>query len=208
MNHTGTAIVWFRRDLRLTDNPALAAACEHARQVIALYVHAPEEDGEWAPGAASRWWLHHSLARLDAALRARGGQLTIRRGGSLEALLAVAQETDATHVYWNRLYDPARVAHDTQVKAALREAGLQCESFNAALLHEPWEVRTGQGDPYRVFTPFWKACAARLDALEAAPRAARDRGAGGPGGGPHARRTRASTAHPLGRGSARRVDTG
>jgi deoxyribodipyrimidine photo-lyase len=165
MNDNGTAIVWFRRDLRLTDNPALSAACEHARHVVALYVHALEEDGEWAPGGASRWWLHHSLARLDESLRARGGRLTIRRGGSLESLLAVAQETGATHVYWNRLYDPARVAHDTQVKAALREAGLHCESFNAALLHEPWEVRTGQGDPYRVFTPFWKACAARLDAL-------------------------------------------
>ena len=62
MSDRGTAIVWFRRDLRLTDNPALAAACERARHVVALYVHAPEEDGEWAPGAASRWWLHHSLA--------------------------------------------------------------------------------------------------------------------------------------------------
>ena len=165
MSDTGTAIVWFRRDLRLTDNPALSAACEHARHVIALYVHAPGEDGEWAPGGASRWWLHHSLLRLDESLRARGGRLTIRRGASLEALLAVARETGAEYVYWNRLYDPARVAHDTQIKAALREAGLECESFNAALLHEPWEVRTGQGDPYRVFTPFWKSCAARLDAL-------------------------------------------
>ena len=108
MNDTGTAIVWFRRDLRLTDNPALSAACEHARHVIALYVHAPEEDGEWVPGGASRWWLHHSLARFDESLRARGGRLTIRRGASLETLLAVARETGATHVYWNRLYDPAR----------------------------------------------------------------------------------------------------
>jgi len=164
MNDTDTAIVWFRRDLRLADNPALSAACEQARHVIALYVHAPEEEGEWAPGSASRWWLHHSLARLDESLRARGGRLTIRLGSSLETLLAVARETGATHAYWNRLYEPARVACDTQVKAALREAGLHCESFNAALLHEPWEVRTGQGDPYRVFTPFWKACAARLDA--------------------------------------------
>jgi len=133
--------------------------------VVALYVHAPEEDGEWAPGGASRWWLRHSLARLDAALRARGGGLCLRRGGSLENLLAVAGATGADRVFWNRLYDPARVAHDTGIKAALREAGLECESFNATLLHEPWEVRTGQGEPYRVFTPFWRSCAARLDAL-------------------------------------------
>jgi deoxyribodipyrimidine photo-lyase len=167
MTDRGTAIVWFRRDLRLTDNPALVAACEQARQVVALYVHAPEEDGEWAPGGASRWWLHHSLARLDAALRARGGRLVLRRGESLAALQDVVRETGAESVYWNRLYDPSRIAHDTHIKAALREAGLTCESFNAALLHEPWEVRTGQGDPYRVFTPFWRTCAARLDTLPA-----------------------------------------
>ena len=165
MNDPGTAIVWFRRDLRLTDNPALSVACERARHVVALYVHAPEEDGDWAPGGASRWWLHHSLAALGSALRARGGGLCLRRGESLGTLLAVAREAGATQVYWNRLYDPAAVARDTVIKAALREAGLECESFNAALLHEPWEVRTGQGEPYRVFTPFWRSCAARLDAL-------------------------------------------
>jgi deoxyribodipyrimidine photo-lyase len=165
MNDTGTAIVWFRRDLRLTDNPALSAACEQARQVVALYVHAPDEEGEWEPGGASRWWLHHSLAALDAALQARGGRLYLRRGESLETLLEVARETGARQVYWNRLYDPALVARDTRIKSALREAGLECESFNAALLHEPWEIRTGQGEPYRVFTPFWRNCAARLDAL-------------------------------------------
>jgi len=165
LSGSGTAIVWFRRDLRLIDNPALVAGCERARHVVALYVHAPGEDGEWAPGAASRWWLHHSLARLDAALRTRGGQLVLRRGDSLAELRQVAREIGAAAVYWNRLYEPARVAHDTRIKAALREDGLECESFNAALLHEPWEVRTGQGDPYRVFTPFWRACAARLDAL-------------------------------------------
>ena len=165
MNDSGTAIVWFRRDLRLTDNPALSAACEQARHVVPMYVHAPEEDGEWAPGGASRWWLHHSLAALGSSLRSRGGDLCLRSGGSLDTLLAVARETGANRVYWNRLYDPAAVARDTVVKAELRAAGLECESFNAALLHEPWEVRTGQGEPYRVFTPFWRSCAARLDAL-------------------------------------------
>jgi deoxyribodipyrimidine photo-lyase len=165
VNDPRTAIVWFRRDLRLIDNPALHAACQQARRVVALYVHAPDEDGEWRDGAASRWWLHHSLARLDQSLRERGGELTLRRGGSLETLLAVARETGAGSVYWNRLYEPARVACDRLIKTALREAGLECESFNAALLHEPWEVRTGQGDPYRVFTPFWRSCASRLETL-------------------------------------------
>ena len=165
MNDSSTAIVWFRRDLRLTDNPALAAACERAQHVVALYVHAPDEEGEWRHGGASRWWLHHSLARLDASLRARGGALVLRSGNTLQALLAVAGETGARQVYWNRIYDPVLVARDTGIKAALNESGFECESFNAALLHEPWEVRTGAGEPYRVFTPFWRSCAARLDAL-------------------------------------------
>ncbi len=165
MNDSSTAIVWFRRDLRLTDNPALAAACERAQHVVALYVHAPDEEGEWRHGGASRWWLHHSLARLDASLRARGGALVLRSGNTLQVLLAVARETGARQVYWNRIYDPGLVTRDTGIKAALNESGFECESFNAALLHEPWEVRTGAGEPYRVFTPFWRSCAARLDAL-------------------------------------------
>jgi deoxyribodipyrimidine photo-lyase len=161
----GTAIVWFRRDLRLADNPALAAACERSERVVALYVHAPREDGEWAPGAASRWWLHRSLASLDASLRARGVSLCIRAGGSLDALLAVARESGADSVYWNRLYEPARIAHDARIKVALREAGLLCESFNSALFLEPWQVETTTGQPYRVYTPFWRACAARLSTV-------------------------------------------
>jgi deoxyribodipyrimidine photo-lyase len=160
-----TAIVWFRRDLRLADNPALAAASERGGPVVALYVHAPDEDGDWAPGGASRWWLHRSLERLDAALRQRGGRLVLRAGDSLAALLDLQRSSGATAVYWNRLYDPATVARDTRIKSALREAGIECESFNSALLAEPWELRTGQGDPYRVFTPFWRTCTARLDAL-------------------------------------------
>ncbi|MDQ1241796.1 MAG: deoxyribodipyrimidine photo-lyase [Pseudomonadota bacterium] len=115
MNDSSTAIVWFRRDLRLTDNPALAAACERAQHVVALYVHAPDEEGEWRHGGASRWWLHHSLARLDASLRARGGRLVLRSGNTLQALLAVAGETGARQVYWNRIYDPVLVARDTGI---------------------------------------------------------------------------------------------
>ncbi len=173
MTSPATAVVWFRRDLRLADHPALVAACERAERVVALYVHAPEEEGEWAPGAASRWWLHHSLQALDEALRARGASLIVCRGPTLEALRQVVAETGATQVYWNRLYEPAIVTRDTSIKAALREAGLTCESFNSALFFEPWEVRTGQGGPYRVFTPFWKACRAQLDTRPAplpAPR--------------------------------------
>ena len=168
-----TTLVWFRRDLRLSDNPALAAAVADSGRVVAVYLHAPEEESPWSPGAASRWWLHHSLAALDAALRRKGVALTLRRGPALPALIALAREVGAGKVVWNRLYDPATVARDTTVKTGLRDQGFECESYNANLLHEPWEIRTGQGGPYRVFTPFWRACQMRLDAQPAplpAPR--------------------------------------
>jgi deoxyribodipyrimidine photo-lyase len=177
MRDGSTAIVWFRRDLRLADNPALAAACKQADRVVALYIHAPDEEGDWQPGAASRWWLHHSLERLTVALRARGAALHIRRGPTLNTLLAVARETGATQVFWNRLYEPAIAARDARVAAGLDEAGLLVESFNAALLVEPWEMRTAQGGPYRVFTPFWRSCSASV-ASQPRPQPAPSRIAG------------------------------
>jgi deoxyribodipyrimidine photo-lyase len=178
MSDGSAVIVWFRRDLRLADNPALKAACERADRVVALYIHAPDEEGDWQPGAASRWWLHHSLERLAESLRARGAQLHLRRGPTLEALLTVARETGAREVVWNRLYEPAIAARDARVAAGLDEAGLVTESFNAALLVEPWEMRTAQGAPYRVFTPFWRSCSVPV-ASQPRPRPAPARIAGG-----------------------------
>jgi deoxyribodipyrimidine photo-lyase len=158
-----TTIVWFRRDLRLADHPALLAAVERGHPVVPVYVHAPEEDGEWAPGAASRWWLHHSLAALDAALRAAGSRLIVRRGSSLDALRDLARDCGADAVHWHRRYEPASIARDTAVKSGLREDGLVAESWNGALLAEPWAVRNQSGGPFQVFTPFWKHVLARED---------------------------------------------
>ncbi len=172
-----TALVWFRRDLRLADNAALSAAVAHAERVVAVYVHSTEDDGEWRAGAASRWWLHHSLLRLDEALQQAGLALTVRRGSPVQQLSALAEETGATRVYWNRLYEPAPVARDSGLKAELSARGLACESFGGALLCEPSQLRTAQDGPYKVFTPFWRACQAQLDALPAPlPAPARLRG--------------------------------
>jgi deoxyribodipyrimidine photo-lyase len=147
------AIVWFRRDLRLADNPALTAALAAHDSVLPLYIHAPEEEAPWAPGAASAWWLHQVLADLRAQL---GGRLLLRRGASLTVLEELLAQTGARAVYWNRLYEPAAIARDTQVKQALRAADVAAESHNAALLFEPWAVQKKSGGPFRVFTPFWR----------------------------------------------------
>lgn len=154
-------IVWFRRDLRLQDNPALSAALERGAPVLPVYIFAPQEEGPWAPGGASRWWLHHALASLAAALEARGLPLLLRTGKSLEQLRELMQTTGSKTVFWNRRYEPAITQRDTDIKQALQGDGAQARSFNASLIWEPHEISTQQGDPYRVFTPFWRALRAR-----------------------------------------------
>jgi deoxyribodipyrimidine photo-lyase len=145
-----TTIVWFRQDLRLEDNPALAAAAA-AGPVVPVYIWAPHEEGAWPPGAASRWWLHRSLAALDERLRAAGSRLIVRRGDSLAVLAGLQRELGGAGVVWNRRYEPAAIARDADVKRAL--AG---RSYRASLLHEPWTVTSRSGGPFQVFTPFWR----------------------------------------------------
>jgi deoxyribodipyrimidine photo-lyase len=166
----GATLVWLRRDLRLADQPALRAAAERGLPVIPVFIHAPEEEAPWQPGAASNWWLHHSLAHLSEALAECGSRLVLRRAASLETLLELVRETGADAVFWNRLYEPAAIRRDQEIKTVLRRAGLTVTSFNAALLHEPWQIATGSGDPYKVFSPFWKAC--RKAGIDVAPLAA------------------------------------
>ncbi|MFN5756494.1 MAG: cryptochrome/photolyase family protein [Planctomycetia bacterium] len=166
-----TTIVWLRHDLRLDDNPALAAAAARGA-VVPVFIWAPDEEAPWEPGSASRWWLHQSLERLSAAFEKAGAPLVIRRGGSLDALRSLAKEVSATHVTWNRRYEPAVVKRDTGIKKVLAADGLVAESFNGSLLYEPMHVATKEGRPYQVFTPFWRALLARDEPAEpvAAPR--------------------------------------
>jgi len=159
------SLVWHRLDLRLTDNPALSAAIKRG-VVIPVFVHAPEEEASWSPGGASLWWLHQSLAAFGSSLREAGSRLIIRRGPTLATLQALIKETGATAVFWNRRYEPAVTARDTQIKTILRGAGLLVESFNGALLHEPWTIQNQSGKPFQVFTPFWKHCLTKPDPAE------------------------------------------
>lgn len=158
------SIWWVRRDLRLDDNPALQIALREGG-VLPVYIHAPQEEAPWEPGAASTAWLRRSLESLDTDLRRLGSGLILRRGPTLATLESLLEETGAGAVHWNRCYEPSVVARDTTVREALTKRDVTAESHNAALLIEPWKIATGVGDPYRVFTPFWRNLRARLDTL-------------------------------------------
>jgi deoxyribodipyrimidine photo-lyase len=147
-------ILWFRQDLRLADNPALAAAVAYGAPVIPVYIF--EHQDAWATGAASRWWLHRSLEALGSALKDLGSHLILRSGRAEDEIMSLVRETGANAVVWNRCYEPAAIARDRHIKSMLQDAKIDANSFNAALLHEPWTVRTQQAEPYKVFTPFWR----------------------------------------------------
>jgi len=157
------SIVWFRQDLRLDDNPALHAAVQQGGPIIALFIWAPDEEGEWPPGEASKWWLHQSITQLTRHLERLGSRLIIRQGHCLSILEELVQETGATALFWNRRYEPAIIDRDAQIQTTLRRRLHQVDSFNASLLFEPWTIATKAGTPFQVFTPFWKACLAQGD---------------------------------------------
>lgn len=162
-------IIWFRNDLRLADNPALRDAVDSGGPVLPVYIHAPEEHGDWQPGAASNWWLHHSLTSLDADLKTIGSRLVVLRGPSMKTLQSLIHETKATAVFWNRRYEPTSIANDKSIKDSLKSAGIEVQSFNGSLLFEPWNIANKSGKPFQVFTPFWKTCVEQLADDKAAP---------------------------------------
>ena len=150
-------IVWFRQDLRLADNPALQAAAATGAPVIPVYILDDDAPGDWRPGGASRWWLHHSLASLASDLQQLGGELALMKGEAQEQLDALIEQTGADAVFWNRLYEPWARKRDEAIKSSLKDRGVRARSFNGSLIVEPWDIATKTGNPYKVFTPFWKS---------------------------------------------------
>jgi deoxyribodipyrimidine photo-lyase len=151
--------MWFRDDLRVADNPALAAAAL-GRPVIAVYL-LDDETPETRPiGGAARWWLHHALASLSESLEARGGRLILRRGRADKALPRLAGDVDADAVFWNRRYGAAAEA-DARVEDALASAGIRVETHKANLLFEPDEIVSRAGKPFQVYSAFWRAALGR-----------------------------------------------
>jgi len=155
------SIVWFQTDLRHTDNPALQAAITRGGGVIPLYIESFVEESPWAPGAASRWWLHQSLAALDESLQERGSRLIVRSGPALDVLPRFIHETGARAVYWNHRHEPAIVARNLRLRTSLGSEGIETQTFSGSVLFEPDSVRNSTGEPFKVFTPFWRACSSR-----------------------------------------------
>jgi deoxyribodipyrimidine photo-lyase len=152
MTDTSFSLVWFRQDLRLADNPALNAATE-AGNVLPIYILDDINAAEWAMGAASRVWLHHSLLALDRAL---GQRLQLFVGDAREVIDQLVNSLPVSAVYWNRCYEPWRIERDAQIKTELNSRAIEAKSFNGSLLWEPWTVTKQDGTPYRVFTPFYR----------------------------------------------------
>ena len=150
-----TTILWLRRDLRLSDNPALAKALERGGPVLPVFILDPLIEESY--GTAPKWRLAQSIASLARDLAARGSHLILRRGDAQTVLEGLIAETGATSVIWSRLYDPRSIARDKAIKARLNDQGVAAESVNASLLFEPWTVQTKTGGFFRVYTPFWKA---------------------------------------------------
>jgi deoxyribodipyrimidine photo-lyase len=160
------ALVWLDRDLRLADNPALDRAIARGSAVIPVFIWAPEEEAPWSPGAASRWWLHQSLHSLQADLERRGSRLIVRRGPAVQALLALAAESGARAIFWNRRYEPAVIARDQELERRAGSCGIATESCPGNVLFEPGTILNMDEKPFRVFTAFWRACLAQPDPAE------------------------------------------
>jgi deoxyribodipyrimidine photo-lyase len=153
------ALLWFRQDLRLADNPALAAAAD--RPLLPVYVLDDAAAGRWAPGGAARWWLHHSLAALAEALAARGVPLLLARGRAEIVIPALADAIGAGEVLAGRLYEPWARERDARVAEALQAGGRSLRLVTSTLLREPPTVMSGSGKPYTVYGPFAKSMASR-----------------------------------------------
>ncbi len=152
-----TIIVWFRRDLRLTDNPALHWATQQKRPVLCVYINDTQATDDNKPGGASRWWLHHSLLALDSQLSNCGNKLHLISGSPDESMYKLVEATGADTVVWNRRYEPSAIALDSAIKKHLIDIGHTVTSFPGNYCHEPWQVQREGKHPYKVFTAYWRA---------------------------------------------------
>ncbi|EPS70987.1 cryptochrome 2, partial [Genlisea aurea] len=151
-------VVWFRRDLRIEDNPALSSAAKDG-SVLPIFIWCPEEEGQYQPGRVSRWWLKQSLIHLQSSLKNLGAELLlIKAKSTLSALLDCISGVGANRLVYNHLYDPISVVRDHEIKQKLVELGIEVQSYNSELLFQPWEVYNDGGQPFTTFNAYWEKC--------------------------------------------------
>jgi deoxyribodipyrimidine photo-lyase len=153
------ALLWFREDLRLIDNPAFLAASDNHEVIIPLYILDKDTS---TLGQAQQWWLHQSLKALDDSLQHYGLNLLLRQGKPLEIINELINQLAIDTIYWNRCYTPLAIARDKEIKSTMIQKGVEVKSTNGSLLNEPWTIENKQGGYYKVFTPFWKHCLQRI----------------------------------------------
>lgn len=146
------AIHWFRQDLRLSDNPSLTLAANYGN-ALPIYIFDNKNAGDHAMGAASQWWLHHSLASLSHSL---SGNLSLYRDNPIDVFNDIVANFDVKAVYWNRCYEPWRIERDSKIKEYLKTKNIKVESTNGSVLWEPWTIKKDNGEHYKVFTPFYR----------------------------------------------------
>ncbi|MEO6203665.1 MAG: deoxyribodipyrimidine photo-lyase [Nitrospirales bacterium] len=146
-------VVWFRQDLRIKDNPALLAAHQTGHPILPLFILDKENSGEWKFGAASRWWLHESLKALNENLERK---ICFQAGSTEKIIKNLMKESGAEAIYWNRCYEPWRIASDGHIQETLQTKKIEVHTFNGALLFEPQTALKKDGTPYKVFTPFYQ----------------------------------------------------
>ncbi len=150
-------IVWLDRDLRLSANPALHEAARDSC-VLPVYIWDPAMEGDWLPGEAWQWWQGQSLRALEKSLHQRHCPLVIRRGDAQKVLKKLIDETGAGALYFNRRYEPTAASRQKKITNALEKRDIEVRSFSGFLLIEPWKIETKSGGPYKVFTPYYRAC--------------------------------------------------
>jgi deoxyribodipyrimidine photo-lyase len=156
------AVVWFRKDLRLEDHPALSAALADGLEIIPIFIWDSKASDIWRPGEASRWWLHQSLLHLRQSIDRLGGSILFLIGNPQEILSRVCRDYGASALFYGRCYEPSSLQLESSIERIFSASGIRCQSFNSNLLHEPWEVSNQSGKPYQVFTPYWRSARASV----------------------------------------------
>lgn len=149
-------LVWLQSDLRLDDNPALFEATKSKRPVIPIFILDENLNQKWKPGGASRWWLHYALEDFNLELEGLGSKILLFKGEAPKVLKQLVTETNAAGIYFHRRYTKPEREQDEEVRNLFSE--IEVKDFSGNLLYEPPLIKTQQGKPYQVYTPFWNAC--------------------------------------------------